>query len=77
MAQPFNYTIQAPSAFESLVSGLRLGTSLEEMRLQQEQRAAQVAQAQQKAMQEQQQPDAIAGDLRQAQRRQCVARRLD
>jgi hypothetical protein len=55
MAQPFNYTIQAPSAFESLVSGLRLGTSLEEMRLQQEQRAAQVAQAQQKAMQEQQQ----------------------
>jgi hypothetical protein len=54
MAQPFNYTIQAPSAFESLVSGLRLGTSLEEMRLQQEQRAAQVAQAQQKAMQEQQ-----------------------
>ena len=55
MAQPFNYTIQAPSAFESLVSGLKLGTSLEEMRLQQEQRAAQVAQAQQKAMQEQQQ----------------------
>jgi hypothetical protein len=55
MAQPFNYTIQAPSAFESLVSGLRLGTSLEEMRFQQEQRAAQVAQAQQKAMQEQQQ----------------------
>ena len=55
MAQPFNYTIQAPSAFESLVSGLKLGTSLEEMRFQQEQRAAQVAQAQQKAMQEQQQ----------------------
>ena len=55
MAQPFNYTIQAPSAFESLVSGLRLGTSLEEMRFQQEQRAAQIAQAQQKAMQERQQ----------------------
>ena len=55
MAQPFNYTIQAPSAFESLVSGLRLGTSLEEMRLQQEQRAAQIEQARQKAMQERQQ----------------------
>jgi hypothetical protein len=34
MAQPFNYTIQAPSAFESLVSGLKLGTSLEEMQAQ-------------------------------------------
>jgi len=55
MAQPFNYTIQAPSAFESLISGLRLGTSLEEMRLQQEQRAAQMEQARQKAMQERQQ----------------------
>lgn len=55
MAQPFNYTIQAPSAFESLVSGLRLGTSLEEMRLQQEQRAAQIEQARQKALQERQQ----------------------
>jgi len=55
MAQPFNYTIQAPSAFESLISGLRLGTSLEEMRLQQEQRAAQMEQARQKALQERQQ----------------------
>ena len=55
MAQPFNYTIQAPSAFESLVSGLRLGTSLEEMRLQQEQRAAQAEEARQKALQERQQ----------------------
>jgi len=55
MAQPFNYTIQAPSAFESLVSGLKLGASLEEMRLKQEQRAAQVEQARQKAMQERQQ----------------------
>lgn len=54
MAQPFNYTIQAPSAFESLVSGLKLGTSLQEMQAQREQRAANVAQAQQKAMQEQQ-----------------------
>lgn len=34
MVQPIQYTVQAPSAFESLVSGLRLGTSLQEMQAQ-------------------------------------------
>jgi hypothetical protein len=28
MVQPIQYNVQAPSAFESLVSGLKLGTSL-------------------------------------------------
>jgi hypothetical protein len=56
MAQPFNYTIQAPSAFESLVSGLRLGTSLQEMQ-------AQNALRQQQAMK-------IQSDLEQRQKNQ-------
>lgn len=34
MVQPIQYTVQAPSAFESLVSGLKLGTSLQEMQAQ-------------------------------------------
>jgi len=54
MAQPFNYTIQAPSAFESLVSGLRLGTSLQQIQLQREQQIAAMEQAQEKAEAERQ-----------------------
>jgi hypothetical protein len=34
MVQPIQYTVKAPSAFESLVSGLKLGTSLQEMQAQ-------------------------------------------
>jgi hypothetical protein len=48
MVQPYNYAIQAPSAFESLVSGLKLGTSLQEMQAQRQLREAQAAQIQQK-----------------------------
>jgi hypothetical protein len=48
MVQPINYGIQAPSAFESLVSGLKLGTSLQEMQAQRQLREAQAAQIQQK-----------------------------
>jgi len=47
MVQPINYGIQAPSAFESLVSGLKLGTSLQEMQAQREQRALQAQKLQQ------------------------------
>jgi len=47
MVQPINYGIQAPSAFESLVSGLKLGTSLQEMQAQREQRALQAEKLQQ------------------------------
>jgi hypothetical protein len=36
LVQPINYGIQVPSAFESLVSGLKLGTSLQEMQAQRE-----------------------------------------
>ena len=48
MVQPYNYAIQTPSAFESLVSGLKLGTSLQEMQTQQQLREAQAEQIQQK-----------------------------
>jgi hypothetical protein len=54
MVQPFHYTIQAPSAFESLVSGLRLGTSLQQIQLQREQQMAEMQQAQQQAEAERQ-----------------------
>lgn len=47
MVQPINYGIQVPSAFESLVSGLKLGTSLQEMQAQREQRALQAQKLQQ------------------------------
>jgi len=48
MVAPYNYAIQTPSAFESLVSGLKLGTSLQEMQAQQQLRQAQAEQIQQK-----------------------------
>ena len=54
MVQPIQYTVQAPSAFESLVSGLRLGTSLQQIQLQREQQMAAMQQAQQQAEAERQ-----------------------
>ncbi len=54
MVQPIQYGIQAPSAFESLVSGLRLGTSLQQIQLQREQQMAAMQQAQEKAEAERQ-----------------------
>jgi len=48
MVAPYNYAVQAPSAFESLVSGLKLGTSLQEMQAQRQLRQAQAEQIQQK-----------------------------
>jgi hypothetical protein len=47
MVAPYNYMVQAPSAFESLVSGLRLGTSMQEMQAQQQQRMLQAQKLQQ------------------------------
>ena len=47
MVAPYNYAIQTPSAFESLVSGLKLGTSLQEMQAQQQQRMLQAQKLQQ------------------------------
>ena len=57
MVQPYNYAIQAPSAFEQLVSGLKLGASMQEMQAAAEQRRMQMdqMQAQQRAQQQQQQ----------------------
>jgi hypothetical protein len=52
MVQPYNYMVQAPSAFESLVSGLKIGTSLQEMEAQRQQRMLQ-----QQAMQQKMQDD--------------------
>ena len=54
MVQPIQYGIQAPSAFESLVSGLRLGASLQQIQLQREQQMAAMQQAQEKAEAERQ-----------------------
>ena len=54
MVQPIQYGIQAPSAFESLVSGLRLGTSLQDIQLRREQQMAAMQQAQQQAEAERQ-----------------------
>lgn len=54
MVQPIQYGIQAPSAFESLVSGLRLGTSLQDIQLRREQQMAEMQQAQEKAEAERQ-----------------------
>ena len=47
MVAPYNYAIQTPSAFESLVSGLKLGTSMQEMQTQQQQRMLQAQKLQQ------------------------------
>jgi hypothetical protein len=56
MAQPFNYSMQVPSAFEQMVSGLKLGASMQEMQAAAEQRRMQMEQmrAQQQAQQQQQ-----------------------
>lgn len=54
MVQPIQYNVQAPSAFESLVSGLRLGTSLQDIQLRREQQMAAMQQAQEKAEAERQ-----------------------
>lgn len=54
MVQPIQYTVQAPSAFESLVSGLKLGTSLQDIQLRREQQMAAMQQAQEKAEAERQ-----------------------
>ena len=62
MVQPINYGIQAPSAFESLVSGLKLGTSLQEMQAQREQRALQ-AQAMQQKMEAERQRQEVLRDF--------------
>jgi hypothetical protein len=62
MVQPYNYAIQAPSAFESLVSGLKLGTSLQEMQAQREQRALQ-AQAMQQKMEAERQRQEVLRDF--------------
>jgi len=62
MVQPINYGIQVPSAFESLVSGLKLGTSLQEMQAQREQRALQ-AQAMQQKMEAERQRQEVLRDF--------------
>ncbi len=59
MVQPIQYGIQAPSAFESLVSGLRLGTSLQEMQAQRALREQQALQIQQNMEQKRQQQEAL------------------
>jgi hypothetical protein len=52
MVQPIQYTVKAPSAFESLVSGLKLGTSLQEVQAQRALREQQALQIQQKMAEE-------------------------
>ena len=59
MVQPIQYTVQAPSAFESLVSGLKLGTSLQEMQAQRALREQQALQIQQNMEQKRQQQEAL------------------
>jgi hypothetical protein len=59
MVQPIQYGIQAPSAFESLVSGLKLGTSLQEMQAQRALREQQALQIQQNIEQKRQQQEAL------------------
>jgi hypothetical protein len=65
MVQPYNYTIQAPSAFEQLVSGLKLGASVQEMQAAAQQRQMQMeqlrAQQEQQARQRQLMDDVIGG----------------
>jgi hypothetical protein len=60
MVQPINYGIQAPSAFESLVSGLKLGTSLQEMQAQRQLKEAQTLQVQQKLAEEKRRRERMA-----------------
>lgn len=59
MVQPIQYTVQAPSAFESLVSGLKLGTSLQEMQAQRALREQQALQIQANMEQKRQQQEAL------------------
>ena len=59
MVQPIQYTVKAPSAFESLVSGLKLGTSLQEMQAQRALREQQALQIQQNMEQKRQQQEAL------------------
>lgn len=59
MVQPIQYTVQAPSAFESLVSGLKLGTSLQDIQLRREQQMAAMQQAQEKAEAERQRQERL------------------
>jgi len=59
MVQPYNYAIQAPSAFESLVSGLKIGTSLQEMEAQRQQRMLQQQAMQQKMEAERQRQEVL------------------
>jgi hypothetical protein len=65
MVQPYNYSIQAPSAFEQLVSGLKLGASVQEMQAAAQQRQMQMeqlrAQQEQQARQRQLMDDVIGG----------------
>ena len=65
MVQPYNYTIQAPSAFEQLVSGLKLGASVQEMQAAAQQRQMQMeqlrAQQEQQARQRQLMDDVLGG----------------
>jgi len=60
MVAPYNYAIQTPSAFESLVSGLKLGTSLQEMQAQQQLKEAQTLQIQQKLAEEKRRRERMA-----------------
>jgi hypothetical protein len=59
MVQPIQYTVKAPSAFESLVSGLKLGTSLQEMQAQRALREQQAMQIQANMEQKRQQQEAL------------------
>ena len=59
MVQPIQYTVKAPSAFESLVSGLKLGTSLQEMQAQRALREQQALQIQANMEQKRQQQEAL------------------
>lgn len=59
MVQPIQYTVQAPSAFESLVSGLKLGTSLQEMQAQNALRQQQALKIQAEMEQKQKQQELL------------------
>jgi len=61
MVAPYNYAIQAPSAFESLVSGLKIGTSLQEMEAQRQQRMLQAQAMQQKMENERRRQEMLQG----------------
>ncbi len=59
MVQPIQYTVQAPSAFESLVSGLKLGTSLQEMQAQRALREQQALKIQEEMEQKRRQQELL------------------